>query len=690
MMNMNMKEKEDNDIIEQLKALPRYGPRAVFRMKVFASTLVPSLGTALAGSRTTGLGWGARPAWTRPGRMVAAAGMALLLAFIVFSSLMLASGSSLPGEALYGLKRAREQIGLALTWSQQGKAEQNLSLAAARLSELDNLIQKGVTDSDRIKQLASDYTRETAAVAQALKQNPGSGESQVLAKRLQALQTQKANMVSRLAAASPAGVYAESEGAAVKVKDATGAGPLGPTGQVSGVTNSEGEYSFGVNASNPDRLSGLDAFIEQDGRKEVVPVFESVKAKGPYAVQVDPPARVLELDKPTMFTMKITRGDGSPVAMKPIKLIDASLTSAVNGRKGEALLWTDASGACSFTVTKTSRDASSRFDLQVEEAGWTDAGEVLRLGGLEAPATAAASDGVAVTSIGGNTNPQRLELDNGLVKVVAEHNTAGEIISSLVRSTGSTAAGPLSDTLPVEAHALSEHVTAGGPTLIFATDKAAGYETRLEMQVAGGSVVKTYQVVVASGNPYASISCKVVVTGSAVQLARANPGLLKTFLLSTPAGASIEVGGKKVSPPAATEQNLLLSFEIGNPYIAYSTNSDVVFIACPIDSETYPQAWSLSSGTLSPSPRDTSALAENGYNSMIIFGMAERADLDSVVSKARAGIGDPARVASSPGDAQSSNGFALVVRPGLEELQKGSHQVTLKVFKQYQKVLQAF
>ena len=52
---MNMKEKEDNDIIEQLKALPRYCPRAVFRMKVFASTLVPSLGSALAGNRTPGL-----------------------------------------------------------------------------------------------------------------------------------------------------------------------------------------------------------------------------------------------------------------------------------------------------------------------------------------------------------------------------------------------------------------------------------------------------------------------------------------------------------------------------------------------------------------------------------------------------------------------------------------------------------
>lgn len=676
--------KEENDIIERMKSIPRYSPRPLFRAKVFLSTQFPALGTSLSGARRPGLGWGARPAVSRPVRAFAAAAMVLLLAFIAFSSLMLASGGSLPGEALYGLKRAREQIALAFTWSDAGKAERNLNLAEARLSELDNMSQKGTIDSDSVKQLADDYAAETAAVARVLKQNPGSGESQLLAKRLQALQTQKANMVSRLMAASPAGVLAESEGARVKVKDSTASGALGPAGQVEGITNDEGEFPIDVNVSNQSQLAGLDAFIEQDGRKAVLPVFGAVKASGPYDVQVDPGVRVLELDTPTMFTMKITKSGGSPVAYRPIKLDDPSLTSTINGRKGDVLLWTDANGACSFTVIKTSRDASSRIGLQVEEAAWTDAGEVLRLGGLEVPATTTPHGNVSVKSLGGNGNPQRIELDNGLVKVAAERGTGGEIISSLTRSTGSTAAGPLSDTLPAEARAVSREVTVAGPRLIFSTDKAAGYETVLEMPVAGGSIVKTYRVVLASGNPYATVSCKVEVSGTAVDLAKRTPALLTTCVLSTPQGASFEVGGKKVAAPAPG-QDLLLSFEIGNPYIAYSPNSDVVLAAYPINSETYPQAWSLTSDSLSPSPRDPAGLAEKGYSSVMIFGMTDRGTLDSVISQARAGVGDPTRV-SPASQVESSDGFALVVKPGLDELQKGKHRVTLKVFKQYQKV----
>jgi hypothetical protein len=145
---VTMKDKQDADIIERMKSIPRYSPRALFRAKVALVTMLPSLGTALSERRAPRLGWGPRPSWSRPGRALAAAAMALLLAFIVFSSLMLTSSSSLPGEALYGLKRAREQLGLAFTWSQAAKAERNLNLAAARLAELDNLNQRGTASSN--------------------------------------------------------------------------------------------------------------------------------------------------------------------------------------------------------------------------------------------------------------------------------------------------------------------------------------------------------------------------------------------------------------------------------------------------------------------------------------------------------------------------------------------------------------
>src|SRR5450759_3590026 len=89
-----MDEKKDLDLIERIRSVDRYRPRAMFRVKVALASRLPSFGMALAGSKSPRLGWGPQPGWTRPVKVVAAAAMALLVGILIFSGLVAASSGS--------------------------------------------------------------------------------------------------------------------------------------------------------------------------------------------------------------------------------------------------------------------------------------------------------------------------------------------------------------------------------------------------------------------------------------------------------------------------------------------------------------------------------------------------------------------------------------------------------------------
>ena len=80
-------------------------------------------------------------------RPVAVLAVFLIIATIMASSIgtVAASGSSLPGELLYPVKRATEQARLALELSQAGKAELHLSYAERRSEEISELVERGNT-----------------------------------------------------------------------------------------------------------------------------------------------------------------------------------------------------------------------------------------------------------------------------------------------------------------------------------------------------------------------------------------------------------------------------------------------------------------------------------------------------------------------------------------------------------------
>lgn len=73
--------------------------------------------------------------------MVGAAAMVALVAIATAGNY--ASRNALPGDALYGVKRASEDTGLAFTFDDAERAQRHLALATTRLDEVEQLVQAG-------------------------------------------------------------------------------------------------------------------------------------------------------------------------------------------------------------------------------------------------------------------------------------------------------------------------------------------------------------------------------------------------------------------------------------------------------------------------------------------------------------------------------------------------------------------
>lgn len=74
-------------------------------------------------------------------RAVLVSSITLVALVAVLGGGTLASRDALPGDTLYGVKRAAESISLALTFDEDAKARRHLQLAATRLQEIEQLLQ---------------------------------------------------------------------------------------------------------------------------------------------------------------------------------------------------------------------------------------------------------------------------------------------------------------------------------------------------------------------------------------------------------------------------------------------------------------------------------------------------------------------------------------------------------------------
>ncbi|TCK20188.1 DUF5667 domain-containing protein [Pseudonocardia endophytica] len=73
-----------------------------------------------------------------------------------------ASKNALPGDALYGVKRATESTGGLFTWGDQAEATQQLEVARTRMDEVQGMLQSGSADPAAITSAMNDFDTATA------------------------------------------------------------------------------------------------------------------------------------------------------------------------------------------------------------------------------------------------------------------------------------------------------------------------------------------------------------------------------------------------------------------------------------------------------------------------------------------------------------------------------------------------
>jgi uncharacterized protein DUF5667 len=79
---------------------------------------------------------------SRRSRFAVALVAALLLVFALAGMSLLLSKDALPGDALYGMKRTTEAASLGLTFGDESKALKHLEFAAARVTEMETLVER--------------------------------------------------------------------------------------------------------------------------------------------------------------------------------------------------------------------------------------------------------------------------------------------------------------------------------------------------------------------------------------------------------------------------------------------------------------------------------------------------------------------------------------------------------------------
>jgi hypothetical protein len=83
-------------------------------------------------------------------RLAVAAAAVLCLLMSLGGMSVLLSRDALPGEALYGVKRTAESASLGLTWNEEERALKHLEFAAARITEMEALADRGAPGTDHL------------------------------------------------------------------------------------------------------------------------------------------------------------------------------------------------------------------------------------------------------------------------------------------------------------------------------------------------------------------------------------------------------------------------------------------------------------------------------------------------------------------------------------------------------------
>lgn len=188
---------------------------------VFRANLQARLQTELAAIRRPR---NSRSAWRRLVPRLAGAAMAVVLAL---GTTVAVSANSLPGEMLYTMKRAAEDVRLALAVTPRLRARVHFDIARARLEEVQALVSRGVAvDAAVIDALIAAHEGLLSAAR-------GAGDPDLMASAAGTL-SRAEDGLAILAATAPAGDRAELDQAAADLRRlaessaATGTSPIAP------------------------------------------------------------------------------------------------------------------------------------------------------------------------------------------------------------------------------------------------------------------------------------------------------------------------------------------------------------------------------------------------------------------------------------------------------------------------------
>ncbi|MBK5093591.1 MAG: hypothetical protein JJE48_08775, partial [Actinobacteria bacterium] len=363
----NRIEDEYRDIVAGLRSIPPVGPRLAFRLKVAWRSRAT---TGVGKEPTTGISGKKRTAWPPLARAAAVAMLTVLIGASIFFGLTLLATGSHPGETLYVFKVAREKISMAFTGGPVATAEKSLGLAQERLKELDYFVSKKNLEPEKIEYIAKQYNRNKIQVQKVIAQKGTAPDGKMLASQLENLETQKEGILSRMSAtAGPESILAPAAGARVQLLDPSGSPSLGDrSSNASGQADSAGIFEFDYTSSDKSRIPEIEATVELDGQKTIVPVFASGESepvtKGRLEVKVEPRKTDLIRGQTEQFILTLNSKGGEKLGGTRMVLEDRSGASLIDGQSGIVELVADDDGRCAFTVTKTSNHVS-RISLGV-------------------------------------------------------------------------------------------------------------------------------------------------------------------------------------------------------------------------------------------------------------------------------------------------------------------------------------
>ncbi|MBI3241186.1 MAG: hypothetical protein HYZ49_02700 [Chloroflexi bacterium] len=133
--------------------------------------------------------------------------LATLIFFFISAGAVTASADSLPGDALYPVKRTGESVQLLLTPA-SNKAALHTLFAERRLNELAALAERGFANSEAIAVLAAEITAETGAALDALQFAPKDSQPALIQNIVTETQQQQA-ILEQVKATAPSHLQVE-------------------------------------------------------------------------------------------------------------------------------------------------------------------------------------------------------------------------------------------------------------------------------------------------------------------------------------------------------------------------------------------------------------------------------------------------------------------------------------------------